>query len=302
VPVQHDRGPEYLGVKVEHTVQPNDDEGVKVTHKLGGEKGEKRTASQAVAWDTTMALHRDHGDVVDVFNHPRPPFTAAEALLPPSNDTTGPASSSSADDEPEPDPAAAAAPRHGRFSRSRKPHAPAPAPASAASYAQAMLDQHNRLRAHHAAPALAWSAPLADVARQVGETCVYAYHHTDADGGLGVGGRYGQTIGAGAPPRQAPALVADDMYAREIDFFPRPFGQDQPDRAGFAHWRRFAQLVWAASAHVGCATVDCSSANTTAGLAEELAAVPGWFTVCTYSPAGNVAGRYAANVAPAQGA
>ena len=81
------------------------------------------------------------------------------------------------------------------------------------------------------------------------------------------------------------------MYNNEIGFYPLPYGVE-PDMSNFENWGHYSQIMWAGTTGVGCATVDCSSS----GLANTGSDVSPWFTVCNYSPAGNVAGGYGANI------
>ena len=159
------------------------------------------------------------------------------------------------------------------------------------SYAQVILDQHNKHRANHSAQALTWSDDLAHTAQQIGETCVYA-HNTDASGG-----GYGQNIAAGPAPALVDALLTDVMYYGEIGLFPLPYGQAQPNMSRFHDWAHFSQMVWNSTTSVGCATVDCSAS----GLANTVPSVAPWFTVCNYSPPGNIDGEYGRNVAEPEG-
>ena len=81
------------------------------------------------------------------------------------------------------------------------------------------------------------------------------------------------------------------MYNDEIGWYPLPYGVE-PDMTNFENWGHYSQIMWAGTTGVGCATVDCSSS----GLANAGSDVSPWFTVCNYSPAGNVAGGYGANI------
>jgi uncharacterized protein YkwD len=159
-----------------------------------------------------------------------------------------------------------------------------PAASSISSdYAQGLLDAHNNHRANHSAPPLAWSNELADTARQIAQSCVYAHNMNTNGGG------YGQNIGAGAPRDQAPKMITDNMYNDEIGYYPG-YGSE-PNMDDFHHWGHFSQIVWKGTEKVGCETVYCPG-----GLANTGSNVSPWFMVCNYSPAGNMAGQYAANV------
>lgn len=105
------------------------------------------------------------------------------------------------------------------------------------------------------------------------------------------GGGYGQNIGAGAAPDAVAALITNEMYNGEIGWFPTPYGQSAPDMTNFEDWGHFSQIVWESTTAVGCYTQDCTS-----GLANTGSGVSPYFTVCNYSPAGNYAGQYGANI------
>jgi len=157
-------------------------------------------------------------------------------------------------------------------------------------YAQAILDQHNNHRANHSVPDLAWSDDMANIAAQIAASCVYE-HNTDAGGG-----GYGQNIGAGADPSGVPAMITNEMYNDELDWYPLPYGVADPDMSNFENWGHMSQIVWKSSTSVGCATQYCPG-----GLANTGSGVSPYFTVCNYSPAGNFGGQYGDNVLPPQG-
>lgn len=85
-------------------------------------------------------------------------------------------------------------------------------------------------------------------------------------------------------------MITNLMYNDEIEFFPTPYGASDPSMADFDKWGHFSQIVWKATTHVGCATVTCNNL----GNADSSSPLP--FTVCNYSPVGNVGGEYGANV------
>ena len=60
----------------------------------------------------------------------------------------------------------------------------------------------------------------------------------------------------------------------------------------FEKWGHLTQMLWRATTHVGCATIDCGSRMTIGGVASQL----NRYTVCNYSPPGNHDGEYAENV------
>jgi Cysteine-rich secretory protein family len=96
------------------------------------------------------------------------------------------------------------------------------------------------------------------------------------------GGNYGQNIGAGAPPEDVPALITNEMYNREINDYPQPYGIE-PDMSNFDEWGHYSQIVWKNTVGVGCAVQDCSGKGGLQGVDPDVSA---FFTVCNYSPAG----------------
>lgn len=178
--------------------------------------------------------------------------------------------------------------------RPSAPSSSAPAPTQDTSglsdYAAPLLTQHNIHRQNHSAAALTWDDNLAAIAAQIASSCVYA-HDTSAGGG-----GYGQNIGAGAPPEDAPKMITNQMYNGEIEAYPGYGGE--PDMGNFEVWGHFSQIVWASTTSVGCATQHCPN-----GLANTGSGVSPYFTVCNYSPPGNFGGQYGKNVlAPKGGA
>ena len=171
---------------------------------------------------------------------------------------------------------------HGAPSSGGSPASPAGPPSGPASpvstsvssdYQQGILDSHNIHRQNASVPDLTWSDDMAAIAAQIAASCVYA-HDTSAGGG-----GYGQNIGAGAPPSGIPAMITDEMYNGEINFYPA-YGVE-PDMSNFEKWGHYSQIVWKSTTAVGCATQYCPG-----GLANTGGNVSPYFTVCNYSPPG----------------
>lgn len=141
------------------------------------------------------------------------------------------------------------------------------------SYIQDILNSHNSHRTNASVPGLTWNDSLASIAVDIAVKCVYA-HDTSAGGG-----GYGQNIGAGAPPEDIAAMITDQMYNGEINFYPGYGGE--PDMSNFERWGHYSQIVWKSTTSVGCATLLCSDGLTNTG-----ASVRPYFTVCNYSPPG----------------
>jgi len=152
------------------------------------------------------------------------------------------------------------------------PPAPPPRgarPATTSAGAQALVEAHNKRRGKHCAPPLTWSPQLADVAQR------WASSLRDQGCKFGrSGGQYGENLAAGSTGSlDAEAVVA--MWYDEIKDYSFKGG-------GFSmQTGHFTQVVWRATTHVGCGTVNCNGMDI-------------W--VCEYDPAGNVEGEYRQNV------
>ena len=72
------------------------------------------------------------------------------------------------------------------------------------------------------------------------------------------------------------------------------FGKmDVPDDV-FHSVGHLTQMVWKGTQKVGCVSIDCGNRMVVGGQASTM----NKYTVCNYSPPGNVMGRYGLNVAP----
>lgn len=160
--------------------------------------------------------------------------------------------------------------------------APSAVPVSG-DYQTAVLAAHNNHRTNCSVPALEWDDNMASIAQTIAASCNYA-HNTAAGGG-----GYGQNIGAGADDSGVPAMINNEMYNGEINYYPG-YGSE-PDMSNFEKWGHYSQIVWKSTTGVGCYTQYCPG-----GLANTGGGVSPYFTVCNYSPAGNFGGEYGANV------
>ncbi|KIW64768.1 hypothetical protein PV04_09678 [Phialophora macrospora] len=158
---------------------------------------------------------------------------------------------------------------------------------SSLSPIDAILVAHNIHRSNHTATNLTWSESLASIAADIAATCVYDHNTTAGGGG------YGQNIGAGYTPDRVPSMIGNSMYNTEMPYYPLPYGQDNPDMSDFNNWGHFSQIVWKDTSEVGCATQYCPD-----GLANTGSGVSPYFTVCNYSPPGNIQGAYSQVGAP----
>ncbi|KAK5655932.1 hypothetical protein OQA88_5067 [Cercophora sp. LCS_1] len=186
--------------------------------------------------------------------------------------------------------------------------APAPAPApvepapvqqapSGGDYESTLLYHHNVHRANHSASDLSWGGDLASYALQTAQKCQFAHDLSPGGGGYGQNlAMYGTSSGArefGANKAGAQA-ASNFWYNGELGKFPSgDYGKSSPSMANFKDWGHFSQLVWKGTSSVGCASYLCPAGT--------LASMEAWFTVCNYSPAGNMGGAYGTNVLPPQG-
>ena len=136
---------------------------------------------------------------------------------------------------------------------------------------RALLDAHNRLRAQHCAPPLAWSQKVAASAQKWADTlrdrgCQFAHS----------GGVYGENLAAGTQGIMDAAAVVGMWYDEVKHFNFR--------RGGFSmKTGHFTQVVWRSTKTLGCGRVQCNGLDL-------------W--VCQYDPPGNVEGQYRENVLP----
>jgi len=134
-----------------------------------------------------------------------------------------------------------------------------------------ILAAHNKLRAQHCAPPLAWSPQIAKVAQHwadhlAGANCAFNHSH----------GRYGENLAAGSPGAMTNYGVVEYWY-REIDKYDFAHGGFSMDTG------HFTQVVWRGTTQIGCGTTTCGGFQL-------------W--VCNYDPPGNMQGEYQQNVLP----
>ena len=130
------------------------------------------------------------------------------------------------------------------------------------------LFHHNQHRANHSADALQWDNALEESARIAAEGCVFG-HQMQINGG-----GYGQNIANGFPADKISGTITTQFY-NEVVKYPNSYGSE-PSMAEFETWGHFSQIVWKSTTKVGCFVAKCSNQ---AG---------GAYTVCNYSPPGNV--------------
>lgn len=137
---------------------------------------------------------------------------------------------------------------------------------SLGGFADEILGAHNSKRSLHGVPSLLWDGELASYAESVASSydCSGSLTHTGAP--------YGENLGAGY---SSPSAVVDAWY-NEINGY--NFKSNQ--------YNHFTQVIWKSTTKLGCAQKDCRGNNW------------GYYTICVYSPAGNMMGQFSENVVP----
>jgi uncharacterized protein YkwD len=170
------------------------------------------------------------------------------------------------------------------------PAVPNPAPVNTNDYKSVMVDQHNVHRRNHSASDLTWDNTLAEYALATANGCVFAHDMDQGDGG------YGQNLATWGSSgdiddrqiKSGADGITEQWYNGEVNAW-QFFGLDNPPASSDLHeWGHFTQVVWKDTKKVGCATVQCPAGSTLS--------LPSWYTVCNYSPPGNVGGGYGENV------
>ncbi|KAM3551950.1 hypothetical protein ARSEF4850_007625 [Beauveria asiatica] len=173
---------------------------------------------------------------------------------------------------------------------SSQPEPETPAPAD--GYQGTAVKYHNAYREDHSAGGLSWDPTLAAYALELAQTCVFA--HNTSMGGDDF--HFGQNLAMAASSGDLGSMdsavgkASKDWYA-EVKDYGNSYGQQNP--ATSAMIGHFTQLVWKNTQKVGCATFKCPP-----GAKWDM---PSLYTVCNYSPPGNVQGEYGSNVLPSLG-
>jgi len=137
---------------------------------------------------------------------------------------------------------------------------------------QKLLALHNAHRADHHAPALTWSDTLSQQGQAWAEMC--KIKHSTLGHGENIYVTSGRFDGA-------QATTAWYQEILQYDFGSPGFS------SGTGH---FTQVVWKGTTEIGCGVAYCSNMKNFGA---------GYLAVCEYSPPGNYANTYAANVLPA---
>lgn len=150
--------------------------------------------------------------------------------------------------------------------------APPPAPLGPLlGWKQAVLDETNKYRAEHEAPALTWDDSLADEGQSWADGC--DFKHSTMGNGENLYASTGSFNGASAVT----------SWYNEI----KDYNFTNPGFSGSTG--HFTQLVWKSTTKVGCGLKLCSYLQD-AGFNDA------YFLVCEYSPPGNFQGEFAVNV------
>ncbi|KAJ4298361.1 hypothetical protein N0V88_003391 [Collariella sp. IMI 366227] len=272
-----------------------------------------------VEWVTvTVTEAHDHQDARGSFQlgFLLPASSSGFHLLPRRGDppapTPEPTPESSAQPEPQPAPSPDPVPVIVEDPKTSPVAAPAPQPTKVqesspqpTDYQSAALFHHNVHRYNHTAGesneeiALKWSGSLAASAKTLADTCVFK-HDTGIDGGgygqnLAMWGSSSSTTKSMDPSVLVARAATSGWYNGELNLFPSSeYGKASPDMSNFSKWGHYSQMVWASTKEVGCATVFCPPGT----MSDKMGS---WYTVCNYSPPGNMGGAYGNNVRPPLG-
>ncbi|KAI1309598.1 CAP domain-containing protein [Xylaria venustula] len=161
------------------------------------------------------------------------------------------------------------------------------------SFESVAVYHHNIHRSNHSSPEVTWNSEIAGYAAITAATCKFAHDMSEGNGG------YGQNIalwGVSSGAEELGAAGAVKMattnmwYDGEFNsFLPSYYGQATPDMSNFEAWGHLSQLVWAGTTSIGCHAQFCPKGTAYSNL-------DSWFTVCNYSPPGNVGGAYGTNI------
>jgi hypothetical protein len=132
---------------------------------------------------------------------------------------------------------------------------------------EALLSLHNNYRGRHCVPPLTWSAELAASAQQWASNCSIAHGPRPKN-------KVGENLAWGYQ-RTAQSVV--DAWYKEV----KDYSYGSPGfRSSTGH---FTQVVWKGTTQVGCGVATCLWGSLR-------------FWVCRYTPQGNWAGQFPANV------
>ncbi|KAF1917820.1 CAP domain-containing protein [Ampelomyces quisqualis] len=158
--------------------------------------------------------------------------------------------------------------------------------AAGADYENAILYHHNAARANHGAGPLTWDTACEDAARYVAQTCNFVHSNppgvNQGQNLFTVSGQYFNVT----------AGITESWYKSELQAMLPYFGEPSLSDDVFHQVGHLTQVLWKGTTGVGCVSLDCGSRMIVNGRSSNL----NKFTVCNYSPQGNIATLYAANV------
>lgn len=154
-------------------------------------------------------------------------------------------------------------------------------------YQAAMLYHHNAARANHDAEPLVWDADCEATALLAAQTCTFEHY-------IPKGVSQGQNLFAvSGDVFNATAGVTESWYKGELELMEPYWGKsDIPDDV-FHSVGHLTQMLWKGTTKVGCVSIDCGNTMIVSGSTSTM----NKYTVCNYSPPGNVGGAYGENVA-----
>ena len=156
---------------------------------------------------------------------------------------------------------------------------------SGTDYQNAVLYHHNFHRQNHGSVALVWDATCAQNALIAAQRCNWSHY-------IPPGVAEGQNIYANNYPGQnVTSAITETWYKNEFPPMGPYWGKEVPSSV-FSSVGHLTQMVWKGTTKVGCVSYDCG----TKMIMPNGKAYP-HFTVCNYSPPGNVQGQFGANVA-----
>jgi len=148
---------------------------------------------------------------------------------------------------------------------------------------QAWLDPQNAARAAVGEAPLAWDPIAAQVAQAYASQCSFQ-HNPDRNSqydALGGSGGLGENISAGAPTQDVAGAVGS-WVGEQSDY-----DHASNTCASGKECGHYTQIVWNGTTAVGCAKVSCTTGSPFGTFASGQ-----WdFSVCDYSPPGNVVGQ-----------
>ncbi|KZM25184.1 uncharacterized protein EKO05_0008483 [Ascochyta rabiei] len=153
-------------------------------------------------------------------------------------------------------------------------------------YQRAILYHHNAARANHNAGPLVWDDAVAQTAAQAANTCKFEHY-------IPTGANQGQNLfTTSGTVFNVTAGITESWYKGEFQAMLPYFGAANIPDDVFHNVGHLTQVLWKGTTKVGCVSLDCGTRMMVGGQPSNL----NKYTVCNYSPPGNVYGQYATNV------